>query len=82
MKYKDDELKKLQETEIEILRDVARVCEENNIQFFSVGGTAPCYNLGQKGKEIPDRKLLAYRIDREPLPPCVVSVRGSPFGEG
>ena len=43
---------------------------------------APCYNLGQKGKEIPDRKLLAYRIDREPLPPCVVSVRVSPFGEG
>ena len=39
MKYKDDELKKLQETEIEILRDVARVCEENNIQYFSVGGT-------------------------------------------
>lgn len=39
MKYKDDELKKLQDTELEILQDVIRVCEENGIQYFTVGGT-------------------------------------------
>ena len=39
MKYKDEELKKLQATELEILQDVIRVCDENNIQYFTVGGT-------------------------------------------
>ena len=39
MKYTDELLHKLQETELEILREVIRVCEENNIHYFSVGGT-------------------------------------------
>ena len=37
--YKDYELKKLQKTELEILCDVIRICDENNIQYFTVGGT-------------------------------------------
>ena len=39
MKYKDDDLKRLQKIELEILRDIVRICEENNIEYFTVGGT-------------------------------------------
>lgn len=39
MEYKDEELRKLQTTELDILQDVIRVCEENGIQYFTVGGT-------------------------------------------
>lgn len=39
MKYKNEDLKRLQDIELGILREVIRICEENSIQYFSVGGT-------------------------------------------
>ncbi|NLZ53422.1 MAG: LicD family protein [Thermoanaerobacteraceae bacterium] len=35
-----EELKKVQKIELEILADVIRVCDENNIEFFVASGTA------------------------------------------
>lgn len=39
MYYKQEELKKIQEIEIEILQEIIRLCEENNLQYFIIGGT-------------------------------------------
>ena len=39
MNYKPDELKKLQEIELDILTEIIRVCEENELTYFTVGGT-------------------------------------------
>lgn len=39
MQYKEEDLKLLQKIEIEILAEVIRVCEENGIRYFTVGGT-------------------------------------------
>ena len=39
MQYSKEALKKVQETELEILAEVIRVCEENDIPYFSAGGT-------------------------------------------
>ena len=39
MIYSDDRLKKLQETEIEIAKEIIRICNNNDISYFSVGGT-------------------------------------------
>lgn len=39
MKYTDDQLHKLQDTELEILQEIIRVCNANNITYFTVGGT-------------------------------------------
>lgn len=36
----------------------------------------------RKLRRPPGRKLLAYRIDREPLPPCKVRVKGQPLRGG
>lgn len=38
--YDEQTLKRLQKTELEIFKDFAKVCEENNISYFAVGGTA------------------------------------------
>lgn len=40
MEYSKSELRNVQEIEIEILRDIKRVCEENDIEYFLIGGTA------------------------------------------
>lgn len=39
MQYSPETLKKVHETEVEVLREVIRVCEENDIPYFSVAGT-------------------------------------------
>jgi lipopolysaccharide cholinephosphotransferase len=39
VKYTDDQLHKLQDTELEILQEIIRVCNANNITYFTVGGT-------------------------------------------
>lgn len=39
MKYEESQLKKVQEIELEILEEIIRVCENNNIVYFSVAGT-------------------------------------------
>lgn len=39
MNYSQDELKKLQAVEVEILTEIIRVCNENSITYFTVGGT-------------------------------------------
>lgn len=39
MKYEDSQLKRLQETELEILKEVIKVCDDLDITYFSVGGT-------------------------------------------
>ena len=39
MKYNNEELKKLQKVEIEILKEVIRVSDENSIAWFTVVGT-------------------------------------------
>ncbi len=39
MNYKPEELKRLQAVELEILAEIIRVCNENQITYFTVGGT-------------------------------------------
>lgn len=39
MNYKPEELKRLQEVELDILIEIIRVCNENKITYFTVGGT-------------------------------------------
>ncbi len=39
MKYDDTQLKQLQRVELDILKEVIRVCEENDLTYFTVGGT-------------------------------------------
>jgi hypothetical protein len=39
MKYTDDVLKKVQEVELSILDDFIKICEENNLKYFTVSGT-------------------------------------------
>ena len=39
MKYTNEQLKKIQDIEIEIAREIVRVCEKNDISFFTIGGT-------------------------------------------
>lgn len=38
--YYGEELKKVQECELEILAEVIKVCNENSIEYFVIGGTA------------------------------------------
>ncbi len=40
MQYKQDELEKVQSLALTILKEVHRVCIENNIPYFIIGGTA------------------------------------------
>ena len=39
MRYQEDELKGLHKIELEILAETIRICEENKIPYFTVGGT-------------------------------------------
>ena len=39
MKYRPEDLRHLQEVEIEILQEIIRVCEENHISYFTYAGT-------------------------------------------
>lgn len=39
MQYKDEELKLLQKDEIEIVSEVIRICKDNGLSYFTVGGT-------------------------------------------
>ncbi len=39
-RYSDEELKKLQAIETDVLAEIIRVCEQENITYFAVGGTA------------------------------------------
>lgn len=39
MKYAPEDLKRLHEVQVEILSEVIRVCKENDITYFTVGGT-------------------------------------------
>lgn len=39
MEYRDEDLKRLHEIEVEILLEVIRVCENNGLTYFSYGGT-------------------------------------------
>lgn len=39
VKYKPEELKKVQQVELDILKEIIRVCEENDITYFIYGGT-------------------------------------------
>ena len=36
MNYNPDELKKLQEVELDILTEIIRVCEENSLTYFKL----------------------------------------------
>lgn len=38
--YSDEELKKIQSLELEILKEVIRVCEQTKIEYFLIGGSA------------------------------------------
>lgn len=38
--YEDSTLKKLQKTELSILKDFQKIAKENNIEYFAIGGTA------------------------------------------
>jgi len=40
MLYKKDELKKVQIVALTILKEVARICDQENISYFIIGGTA------------------------------------------
>lgn len=40
MRYEESDLKKLQGIELEILKEVQKICEKNEIEFFIIGGTA------------------------------------------
>lgn len=39
MKYRDEDLKKVQSIELDILKEIIRICEKNNIQYFTYAGT-------------------------------------------
>ena len=39
MEYRPEDLKRLQDTELDILKEIIRVCERNQIQYFGVYGT-------------------------------------------
>lgn len=39
LKLNDEQMKKLHETEVEILEEVDRICKKNNIKYFIEGGT-------------------------------------------
>lgn len=39
-RYDEATLKKLQQTELSMLHDFVRICEENHIPYFGIGGTA------------------------------------------
>ncbi|MCF0124913.1 MAG: LicD family protein, partial [Clostridia bacterium] len=40
MKYKDYDLKNVKKIEIEIVKEIIRICNKNSIKYFAVGGTA------------------------------------------
>ncbi len=40
MKYTKEQLKKIQEYELEIYKDFKQICDENNFHFIAIGGTA------------------------------------------
>lgn len=39
MKYTNEQLKGIQEIEIEIAKEIIRICEKNDISYFTIGGT-------------------------------------------
>lgn len=39
MIYSDEKLKMLQKIEIDIVKEIVRICEKNNFSYFTVGGT-------------------------------------------
>ena len=39
MRYNTEDLKMVQKTEVEILEEIIRVCKENNLTYFTYGGT-------------------------------------------
>ena len=39
MEYSREDLKKVQKIEMQILEEVIRVCDENGITYFTIGGT-------------------------------------------
>ncbi len=39
MRYDDKQLKAVQNTELEVLKEIIRVCEKNDLTYFTVGGT-------------------------------------------
>ncbi len=39
MYYSAEQIEKIQKIEIDILKEVVRICEENDIKYFTVGGT-------------------------------------------
>ncbi len=49
--YEHDVLKKLQETELDMLKDFAELCEKHNIDYFGCGGT--CIGAVRHGGFIP-----------------------------
>ncbi len=49
--YEPDVLKKLQETELDMLKDFAELCEKHNIDYFGCGGT--CIGAVRHGGFIP-----------------------------
>ena len=56
MSYTQEELKSIQSTEIEILKEIIKICNKFEIEFFIIGGTA----LGAKrhGGFIPWMMIL------------------------
>lgn len=40
MEYRTEDLKRLQETELDIFKEIIRVCDENNLTYFVIAGTA------------------------------------------
>ena len=86
MKYKDrcykpEELKKTQEVLVEVLKDLLRVCEENNIPIAMEGGTA-IGTVRHKGF-IPwddDIDVLLLRKDYDRLLKIMPQALGERFG--
>ena len=40
MEYNQETLRKLQKTELEILKDFIKICKKYNLTYFATGGTA------------------------------------------
>jgi hypothetical protein len=61
-----------------------RHCKQNVLEDYvdSDEGGLHATISDRKLRRPPGRKLLAYRIDREPLPPCKVRVKGQPLRGG
>lgn len=49
--YNDEELSKIKECELGILKDFIKICEDNNLKYFGMGGT--CLGAVRHGGYIP-----------------------------